>query len=88
MLQFNSLYCQHPTVPGVGFMVGMSHRGDAVVEDLAKDAASFIEGVQVAKHTAKPPVVQTEAPSQAQPEVKPEVQPAAQPVEVEEEVRG
>ena len=88
MLQFNSLYCQHPTVPGVGFMVGMSHRGDAVVEDLAKDAASFIEGVQVAKHTAKPPVVQTEAPGQAQPEVKPEVQPAAQPAEVEEEVRG
>lgn len=88
MLQFDSLYCQHPTVPGVGFMVGMSHRGDAVVEDLAKDAASFIEGVQVAKHTAKPPVVQTEAPSQAQPEVKPEVQPAAQPAEVEEEVRG
>jgi len=103
MLQFNSLYCQHPTVPGVGFMVGMSHRGDSVVEDLAKDAEAFIAGVQVAKRTAKS-VVQTEvqtgmpteakveSPSQAQPEAKqqtqPEVQPAKQQDEVEEEVRG
>ncbi|WP_124573664.1 hypothetical protein [Herminiimonas sp. KBW02] len=91
MLQFNSLYCQHPTVPGVGFMVGMSHRGDAVIEDLAKDAEVFIAGVQVAKRTAKP-VVQTEAPAGMQPEVipqtQPEVQPAAPAEEVEEEVRG
>lgn len=91
VLQFNSLYCQHPTVPGVGFMVGMSHRGDSVVEDLAKDAEAFIAGVQVAKRTAKP-VVQTDAPSQPQPEAKqqtqPEAQPATQQDEVEEEVRG
>lgn len=95
MLQFNSLYCQHPTVPGVGFMVGMSHRGDSVVEDLAKDAEAFIAGVQVAKRTAKPVVqteAQTEAPAQAQPEAKPQTQPEAQPAtqqdEVEEAVRG
>lgn len=91
VLQFNSLYCQHPTVPGVGFMVGMSHRGDSVVEDLAKDAEAFIAGVQVAKRTAKP-VVQTDEPGQPQPEAKqqtqPEAQPATQQDEVEEEVRG
>lgn len=91
LLQFNSLYCQHPTVPGVGFMVGMSHRGDAVVEDLAKDAEAFIAGVQVAKRTAKP-VVQTETSAEAQPEMKQQAQPEAQPAapveEVDEEVRG
>lgn len=92
VLQFNSLYCQHPTVPGVGFMVSMSHRGDTVAEDLAKDAEAFIAGVQVANHTAKP-VVQTDVPSQAQPAVKSQAQPEAQPetqpaTEVETEVRG
>lgn len=91
MLQFNSLYCQHPTVPGVGFMVGMSHRGDSVVEDLAKDAEAFIAGVQVAKRTAKPVVqteVQTEAQTEAPVQAQPEAQPATQQDEVEEEVRG
>lgn len=95
MLQFNSLYCQHPGVPGVGFMVGLSHRGAALDDNLAQDAEVFIEGVQVAKQTAKP-AVQTEVQSQAQPEVKveekpqgqPDTQPAGQPEEVEEEVRG
>ncbi|MNR77808.1 hypothetical protein D3C72_84910 [compost metagenome] len=95
-LQFNSLYCQHPTVPGVGFMVGMSHRGDTVVDELAQEAATFIEGVQVSKNTAKP-VVQTETqvqtpakPAESQAEVQSppqQSQPPAEP-EVETEVRG
>lgn len=87
VLQFNSLYCQHPTVPGVGFMISMSHRGDAVAEDLAKDAETFIAGVQVAKHTAKP-VVQTEAQPAVKPQAPAESQPATQPEEVDTEVRG
>jgi len=54
LLQFNSLYCQHPGVPGVGFMVGLSHRGAVLDENMAKDAEAFLEGVQVAKAAAKP----------------------------------
>ena len=54
LLQFNSLYCQHPGMSGVGFMVGLSHRGAVLDENLAKDAEAFLDGVQIAKTAAKP----------------------------------
>jgi hypothetical protein len=56
LLQFNSLYCQHPARPGVGFMVGFSHRGSVLDENLAKDAEAFMDGVQVAKNAPKPAI--------------------------------
>ncbi len=63
LLQFNSLYCQHPGMPGVGFMAGLSHRGAVLDENLAQDAEIFLEGVQVAKPAAKPV---TSEPSESQ----------------------
>jgi hypothetical protein len=46
-IQDQSLYCRYPKKPELGFEIGFSHRGAAVVQDLAAEAQSFIEGVQV-----------------------------------------
>jgi hypothetical protein len=46
-IQDQSLYCRHPKKPEIGFEIGFSHRGPALVQDLGTEAESFIAGVQV-----------------------------------------
>ena len=47
-----ALYCQHPLKPGLGFMAAYSHRGWDIDAALAKDAADFIDSIQVTPHSA------------------------------------
>jgi hypothetical protein len=42
-----ALYCEHPTKPGLGFAVTFSHRGGNADENIGKDAADFIDSIQV-----------------------------------------
>jgi len=46
MMQINALYCKDPRREGAGFMIGYSFRGQKIIEDIDKQADSFIEGVQ------------------------------------------
>ena len=46
-LEIISLYCQHPTRPGLGFSVSFSHRGGNAAEKIDVAAAAFIDSVQV-----------------------------------------
>ena len=52
-LEVISLYCQHPTRPGLGFSVSFSHRGGSATEKIDAAAAAFIDSVQVTQ-TSKP----------------------------------
>ena len=52
-LEIISLYCQHPTRPGLGFSVSFSHRGGDAAEKIDAAATAFIDSVQVAQ-TSKP----------------------------------
>jgi hypothetical protein len=47
-----ALYCQHPLKPGLGFMAAYSHRGGDIDAALAKEAADFIDSIQVTPHSA------------------------------------
>jgi hypothetical protein len=49
-----ALYCQHPLKPGLGFMAAYSHRGGDIDAALAKEAADFIDSIQVTPHGAAP----------------------------------
>lgn len=49
-----ALYCQHPLKPGLGFMAAYSHRGGDIDATLAKEAADFIDSIQVTPHSAAP----------------------------------
>jgi hypothetical protein len=42
-----ALYCQHPHKPGLGFSAIYSHRGGSIDQNLEKEAAGFIDSVQV-----------------------------------------
>ena len=46
-LHVRSLYCQHPTKPRLGFVVGYSQRGGTPDPDLDQQADAFIAGVQI-----------------------------------------
>jgi hypothetical protein len=46
-IELVALYCEHPTKPGLGFAVTFSHRGGSADENIGKDAADFIDSVQV-----------------------------------------
>jgi hypothetical protein len=43
----SALYCQHPFKPGLGFSAIFSHRGGNIDENLDKEAAGFIDSVQL-----------------------------------------
>ena len=47
MFQAVWLYCRHPKRKELGFMAGVSHRGENIDSGLEAEADSFIEGVQV-----------------------------------------
>jgi hypothetical protein len=49
-----ALYCEHPTKPGLGFAVTFSHRGGSADENIGKDAADFIDSVQVTPSSKAP----------------------------------
>jgi hypothetical protein len=49
-----ALYCEHPSVPGLGFSVSFSHRGGSADEKIDADAAAFIDSVQVKPPTKAP----------------------------------
>ena len=53
-LEIISLYCQHPTRPGLGFSVSYSHRGGSAAEQIDEPAAAFIDSVQVSRATQPP----------------------------------
>lgn len=48
-LQVQSLYCRHPSIPNIGFMIGLSHRGTTVDANLGELADDFIKGGQVSQ---------------------------------------
>jgi hypothetical protein len=50
-----ALYCQHPFKPGLGFSAVFSHRGGSIDENLDKEAAGFIDSVQVTPPSQAPP---------------------------------
>ena len=45
--EVSALYCQHPFKSGLGFSTVFSHRGGSSNENLQKEAADFIDSVQV-----------------------------------------
>jgi hypothetical protein len=49
-----ALYCQHPTKPGLGFSAVFSHRGGSPDENIDKEAAAFINSVQVTPSSPAP----------------------------------
>jgi hypothetical protein len=49
-----ALYCQHPLKPGLGFSAVFSHRGGSIDENLDKEAAGFIDSVQVTPPSRAP----------------------------------
>jgi hypothetical protein len=49
-----ALYCQHPLKPGLGFSAGFSHRGGSMDENLDKEAAGFIDSVQITPPSQAP----------------------------------
>lgn len=51
-LQIYSLYCRHPTRPGLGFAISFSHRGADPDPEFEKQAQDFISGVDVPPRTA------------------------------------
>ncbi len=50
LLQVHALYCRHPVRKDTGFSIAFSHRGKSKYLNLAKEAQSFIDGVQVPKY--------------------------------------
>jgi hypothetical protein len=52
--EVTALYCQHPFKPGLGFSAVFSHRGGSNDENLDKDAAGFINSVQVTSASQAP----------------------------------
>lgn len=52
--EVSALYCQHPFKPGLGFSAVFSHRGGAKDENLDKEAAGFIDSVQVTPPSQAP----------------------------------
>jgi hypothetical protein len=53
--EVSALYCQHPFKPGLGFSAVFSHRGGSIDENLDKEAAGFIDSVQVTPPSQAPP---------------------------------
>ncbi len=53
--EVSALYCQHPFKPGLGFSAVFSHRGGSIDENLGKEAAGFIDSVQVTPPSQAPP---------------------------------
>ena len=49
-----ALYCQHPLKPGLGFSAVFSHRGGSIDENLDKEAAGFMDSVQVTPPSQAP----------------------------------
>jgi len=49
-----ALYCQHPLKPGLGFSAVFSHRGGNPDENIDKEAAAFIDSVQVTPPSRAP----------------------------------
>jgi hypothetical protein len=49
-----ALYCQHPIKPGLGFSAVFSHRGGSIDQNLDKEAADFIDSIQVTPPSQAP----------------------------------
>jgi hypothetical protein len=49
-----ALYCQYPSKPGLGFMASYSRRGGGSDANMDREAAAFIDSIQVTPHRSEP----------------------------------
>lgn len=49
-----ALYCQYPSRPGLGFMASYSRRGGGSDANMDREAAAFIDSIQVTPHGSAP----------------------------------